>query len=895
MDGVRIFDWNEEKINSKHTTASEAFSKLYKTNEIDEGEYFNSYLNNLVVLHETQKSFSTRFIAGNEIRVKFSPLTVDMAALNGIRWDMNFQDTNMTFISSRVDMPMWFSKEYQNESLRTRLRPIYLTGGHVERQFGIFNVAANYVNTYKSDSSQSRSSNSITGTIPHNPSDVKMLIVKVEDGSRLDGGGPHIYDLYPVINGKKRPELLVGITTGTWDRDFSVVRNKTVSPARDLYVNKYYMDPKRIPEYTEFAAADAKKLPNNFIMKRNDISSGYNPNANNIVDRFRESMTMETNQDYLEANGSQYIQFWFEMPDDEDVTDVVFKSLVGNDYKFSISEMYNHNFTDFPTYFNTIKDSPGNVKDMSNLKWLSFRYGRETANMIMGFRINADVKDFQFTAEYNRNMKYRQYMNTKAKKFSTNADAYYINLKKTFGKFSIGTEIFKIHPEYSTTFQNTDPTYDSMNVIPESTWQDYFHSDISLQGGSESPSGSGNAFSYMANTMMIDTVDDNDDKDRYPDFHLFSDIKDRNGVFPGMDKNGNDRPDTNENDNLIPDYAEPFLLYGADPDSYDFGDDLNNNGVIDEREDDDRPDYPYEIDSKGYHIFATLGDANSVKTTLGYFNFKNIYGGGKTDVRYGKVEYKKFIPFFAELEMASKLKKVEDTIQDNVFRHERSLSTTLIDSFSYVDNQFRTREGIQSEAFYDPLMYRDSVVSTSYFGAKLFKIPNMTVEMKMKYDLNHQNANSFQKRNDIIERTQILRADYRYYLNKLLITPQVKFMSRKYSSNNRVIRPFHETYFYPIVKVEYPLTQKTTLKAGVQGLPGLNAQVRNLVNPELDYDERHYLIMFTNRSLYQGYDFSLNFGYEINWQEFNGIMRKPYDRTDKILFIRLMVGMEPIT
>jgi len=113
MDGVRIFEWNEEKINSKHVERNEKFSKMYKTNPIDEGEYFRQYLNNLVVVHETTKTFSTRFIVGNEVRVKFSPLTLDMAALNGVRWDMNFNENNLTFVSSRADMPLWFSRDFE--------------------------------------------------------------------------------------------------------------------------------------------------------------------------------------------------------------------------------------------------------------------------------------------------------------------------------------------------------------------------------------------------------------------------------------------------------------------------------------------------------------------------------------------------------------------------------------------------------------------------------------------------------------------------------------------------------------------------------------------------------------------------------------------------------------
>mgnify|MGYP003960864519 FL=1 len=81
----------------------------------------------------------------------------------------------------------------------------------------------------------------------------------------------------------------------------------------------------------------------------------------------------------------------------------------------------------------------------------------------------------------------------------------------------------------------------------------------------------------------------------------------------------------------------------------------------------------------------------------------------------------------------------------------------------------------------------------------------------------------------------------------------------------------------------------------MQGFPGLNSTIRNMVNDQLNYDERHYLIMLSNNSLYQGYDFCLNVGYEVHWQKFNGLMRRKYDRTDKVLFIRLVVGMEPVT
>ncbi len=82
----------------------------------------------------------------------------------------------------------------------------------------------------------------------------------------------------------------------------------------------------------------------------------------------------------------------------------------------------------------------------------------------------------------------------------------------------------------------------------------------------------------------------------------------------------------------------------------------------------------------------------------------------------------------------------------------------------------------------------------------------------------------------------------------------------------------------------------------MQGFPGgIPATVRNLMNDQLDYDTRNYVIMLSNKSFYSGYDFCLNFGYRSSWQEYNGIARKAYDRTERIYFVRLIVGLEPIS
>ena len=778
---------------------------------------------------------------------------------------------------------------------------------------GLFNVSANYVNTYRSNSVLSRSENSLTGTMLHeellenNPT--LQIAVKVEDGSRYDAGGPRIYDIYPVVNGVERRELFMGVSKGNWSDDFN---NKRLvnDISRNLQQNRYFLDPLRVPDFYGFNSANTEETQDyyNVLDRRSNTSEQLYVDPENGVDF---SSISESGEPYLECNGEDYLVFWFDIPQDEDVHKVEIKSLVSNNYIFSMSEIYEDDYSQIDTmryldnksagatYFEKVYYSKGDVKDESNLGWISFEYGIPMANILMSFRVDADVKGFKLISEYSRNMQFRQYksLDGKSDKFRNDAEAYYINLEKDIGKFTFGSEYFKMDPDYSTSFMNTDPTY-AQNA--SGAWSTQLYIDPVQNNGESS---NGGTQETINNTYIINTVDDNDDKDQYPDYNPFYILRDKNGVYPGLDMNGNNRPDTNENDNTLPDYAEPFFLYNSDPDEYDYGFDLNNNNTIDSRENDSKPDYPYDLDRKGYHIFGSLGEDMGWKYTFGYIDMEKIAAGGKSNVKYGTAEYNSFIPFFADLKFSTLYKRVKDNIQDDVFKYASELSTTLIDSTSYGYNVTHTDDDgdisivddIMTEKYYDPLDYRNSHVSKSYFETNLFAIPNLTIGMKLKYQINHQNETMFQDENDIIDRSQIYRAQYQYRIKNISVTPQVKFVSRKYSDHSEYSDTIHEQYFYPIIKLEFPLTMSTTFMAGAQGLPGLNATVRDLTNDQLDYDTRDLILMVSSKSFYNGYDFALNFGYESKWQSFNGVGRQAYNRTDRYYFVRLVVGLEPIS
>ncbi len=66
--------------------------------------------------------------------------------------------------------------------------------------------------------------------------------------------------------------------------------------------------------------------------------------------------------------------------------------------------------------------------------------------------------------------------------------------------------------------------------------------------------------------------------------------EDPDGVFPGNDADYDGIADNNKNNNNLPDYSEPFLMYDVDPDEFVFGNDYNNNTIPDFREDDVKMD-----------------------------------------------------------------------------------------------------------------------------------------------------------------------------------------------------------------------------------------------------------------------------------------------------------------
>lgn len=820
-NGIDIFSLNET-----HTVYPRPGSRLWK------GEYYYKYVNGLVVSHNTLGRTWMSIAVGDNIRTKFTPLSMDMANLNGIRWDLDTGSDKLTLVTSRVDRPIFNLEDSQAHNKEAHLPryATYLLGGHWERRIGTLTVGASYVNQFRVDNTVGTERNSLKGTLPRKGYPVAYLVVKVADGSEHRKGGARVYEVNIYMDGVPK-DLPVWVT----EHDAKVIDPRYPNGDRGF--------PKPIPPYVQFMKEELTKMP---------------PGT-------------------FEVEGSRYVLYWFKMPEDLACRSVEFEVLVSGDYLISLSEVYVANPMASEadplrkygaTYFYEVAGAKGSPERYNDLEVVRFKYGRQTSNTVAGFQIRLDSKELFLNAEYKRRFDFRQFMDGSREHFLSTADAFYINLKRSYERFSVGGEVFYISPFYSTMISVNDLSYAASYLM--SIDSPFTEAEMFLKN----------------NTLEFDTVDDNDDKDRFPDRYFLLEKADANGVFPGMDEDMDGRPDVNRNENDIPDYLEPFLLYDVNPQEFDYGEDMNNNGIIDIREDDDKPDYPYDVDSKGYHVFLEMRPTDALDLTLGRYHVRQPMAGGRNSVAYFKLNYSRYFPFLAEVNFVNFAKRVRDDIKDDVFQFQQG----ILSSFNPDPTSRFGVTSIRTALVEDRLLMRNSFVNTSYLKVKFFGIRNLKLEQSLKVELNRQFLGS--SKNDIWRWAYVLKGDYTYRFGRLSLSPKFKYMAYRVYDRKQAVVHTHKTYFFPILRVDYRLTPRTTIKFGAQGFPFLDSMCRDLMNRSRDYDSQDYLAMLSNVFNYRGYELSFNAGYEVKKQRYRDRRRAFEDVDYSCFFLRLILGLK---
>ena len=562
---------------------------------------------------------------------------------------------------------------------------------------------------------------------------------------------------------------------------------------------------------------------------------------------------------FLAADGDERITLTYDFtdplyigPDPTIIERVSFELVISNDYKVEITSDRQTNRDSQPVFL-LIERAQDNIRDNSNQRLLQFDYGLPTANTILGVTLEANkVRGFDFYGEYDLNNQYRQYPNLNLKEHRQAVDyarAWMFNLSKASYPWFVFLEGYSMDADYSTrTFLAGTRGQDEIDYEDE--------------------------ISYI-----YEFVEDNDDQDRRPDWNRFGMLSD-NAVFPGFDENNDFVSDFNQNDtedrqNFIPDYEEPFLRYHSDRPEYLFGVDMNNNGWIDRFENDEEPDYPYGRDHRGYNIYAGTHIGPEARLTVGRLREELLAGDRKNASTYLLFTYERDFAQLGRLRVFDNFKLVEDDIPNNLFQWVQPSDS----------------RGTQQRVF-DLLPARDTWINTSYVQFDFTYLGNLNVINKFKTEIYNQRRNQRDLRGTASFVGLINKVDYTFSVGNIELEPRFKSeFLREHPVRKRdpERRELTETFFF---LTRIPLLSHTLIELGLElsqfeqfrddaGVP---------VHRDLEPDSfsRIVAVQFNNSSDYLGYRLHLQTGFRLQKLTFENL---PSSTTSKI-FMTAYAGLE---
>lgn len=941
VDGLAVFGLNEEQ-RPPTSYLDIPISTISKTGA------FQNYFTNLVILNDSYSGLTSRLMVGDAIRTKFTSLTLDKARFNGIRWDAATTKYRGTVLASRMSDPVRLSPELfisnRSQVLRVREWTTYLLGGHFETDIGdIFTIGATYVNQHQRRTSADSKDLSLRG-LPANAVP-RVIFVQIKDDSPGDNSGPIIYSTPQIyINGKAFP--MTNINGHSPDPrkvdlkfpiQFWIIRNFT-----PLYVATY-------PQRDTVSQTD-------YVYYRDKSGAAPIPRYPFELSSDRTDFQYNLTYAYVIPPGVNAVDFSVILAND-------YKIDAAHDWINNVNDYDNPGFRSHgdslvagqlavPTFFRTMVRAEGNVKDGSNRRIVTFSYGLVSGMAVYGMNFTFKWEGFDIEGEFVRSVEFLKYPISQGKLIDDVGRAYFIRGTKKVGRLTLGAERYNIDPRFTTmlnlyTMDNSYYGTQNSPVPPDFLGPDPSNSISTAEIVANLP---GQYIPGRAGGAVYSLVDDNDDNDRWEDgfshynvvptpdirngdvlnynrrlgvpgfgnpFLLgyrqnineivgLSDIIRRPdaGIFPGRDKDRDGIPDDDRNSDGIPDYIQDFLTYYTDSPFFLYGDDWNNNGVIDEQENDILPDYTYYPDLNGYHLFAGFDVIRDMNFSAGTIREKATAHGGKNYVDYLRWTYEAGTPRFGSMNLFYVLKRVQDNIPNNGYQFLSALTI-----FSAIP-----------DFIFDPLEYKNSLAHQLYLGAVYTQVPRLRIENNVRYELNTQYPLGLALRDNrgnllnpdeqpdgrITKFGLVNKIDYTvgFFDNKLQLIPQFKVRTQKVVQQAQL--PAGEKFssvvthvqeIMPIFRIDYRLTDRTDLRLGFQGfkLPGsgtsLTYQISNLKSPELDENRTTFAITLSNRTDYAGYKVVLDMGYKLTSREFpRNVDPRFRERTESLVFVTLYAG-----
>lgn len=781
---------------------------------------YRDLFQNLVVANDTYQGWGTSAVVGRAVEARFHPMQLSVLRMDGIRWDGDSRRNRFSVLGSRISEPLRVFALSRPLDFAT-----FLFGGHWQTQLGsALRFGASYVNLHLSDTLRRRGEGSFRkGVFPTNLEPPQTLFLAVSDDSPEDGGGARVHAVELYVNGQRSqvtPQIrkIRGI----------------IGKGREQRAISQRLRLEDLPHLRQRQA---------WLPRAMDFGSLFDPSRG----LFSQGEVLDGQGGLMEASGDDVLLFSFAVP--PEARELSFRLLVAGDYAIDMgapigwSGVLGRSWEDW----RNAARARGNPREGANLEWVEFDYGFPTGLELYGAQAELRLLDFQIRGDYHVSAHHLLFPVVDGPRRADRQAAYSLRGQRPWGRFDLGFELFRVPPRYRTAFTYWDdavPRLKDYQLVEDNDdgdpWPDAWEHDDPL------------SLRFQPDiTLSPQETRENLEPPPLRDVGF--------GVFPGLDDNGDGIFDTNVNDNLLPDHLEPFLMYYVESEDFVYGDDFDNNGVVDSRENDNAPDYPYELDSEGRHLFATFKPGEGLQLTLGTHRVEQLAGGGRNRALYSELEYRRPLPGHLQLELRHRLKRVQDDIPDPLYQ--------------YVSNPL-LRGNYEIALQNDPLNFRNSLADLSFVQLRYTGVENLNLGSALRWEHNHRLAMAAglrQPQGDDWSIALVNRADYTWQLTgKWVVTPMLKATYRRaYSSQYRATLA-DETVLAPIVRADYRLTERTVLRAGVQGFPFLKHRLRNGAAAFRDFDAWHYLIAFQTQSSYIGYQVSMNMGLRKSFTEFTG-------------------------
>ncbi|MCY3738814.1 MAG: hypothetical protein OXG13_20610 [Gemmatimonadaceae bacterium] len=943
--GIPGYDWVETRGLGPQGRGSSSLAitgNLYHYPGREQTTY-RRYFEDVLTVSEQTDSWSGSLTIAQEMRGRFTPLTLKVNAFPGFRLDWGTEQTDLSAL-----FMTWST--------------VRMGALHMERRVGLLDFGLTYVNAHESFSDSYGHAFSRKGVLRHNQPYPEIIAVKISDDSPDDDrGGPHIVELNIHVNGVLRKDIVPDVIEQIDGvRRTSVGKLTTQGLVRNAYAElsaaftssvptgttymRYrhdeaplYMDylffrdlrlhdpvdPDR--EFTtyvwrdvEFPIEEPWHLAVNLEPGSTDRSY-YKDNADEILaERFTEEEVLRIlirnnalnnvfrplEQSFrwrsdetgpIEVSGDDFVVYYFNLAGQGFVQSVSFDALVANDYKIEVGTVARKRDYDL--------DDPRAAIDVP----YTGRYAQPTLYRTVK-RAPGNVQDRSNLQRITFDIGSETGMEIFGADFSTNILGLKID-----GEYARSLHHFQypdgvVGPDPTTPVRagrRFDRKGEAWYLVVRKEHErfdwgaEYFH--MGPEYNTELLLLATPAVPHFNSTLRLMMVDDNDDDDRFPDSWFQQYISgfvhegvDADGIFPGKDLDGDGRPDTNRNGNRLPDYLEPFLMYDVESDDYVYDLDMNNNDRPDSREDDPEPDYPYAEDLEGWHAIGTCRLTNNLALSLGRLDSRQVHGDGANLMNYGRLSWSARQPRLGQLHVQNTLKRVRDSVPDRVLVSSDfsrgPFGKVHLAGFGY-------QQQWDLNLIEDELRYRNSWANRFFVQADLSPLRGLRMHHNLRYELNRQQRGvlddgTFQRSNEIRALSSVHRADYtwRRFKNRLEIGPALKLLLLKRTQETVDVPLADETTVIPIFKASYHVTPKTTFRFGVQGLPFWKYRLKDSSNDWNSFEQNVYVLMMTNRSDYFGYEIVTNAGMTLDSRTYDDPFRGA-DNTDIMAtFVQIVAG-----